>query len=85
MVRERLEPSREVRLLYKRDSNCRPRSVTMVDGTPNREIQPLRNAMHGFGPSSKSINAVCVSMGWREWSNQYDIKTVVRCRLSGVV
>ncbi len=42
MVRERLEPSREVRLLHNRDSNCRPRSVTMVDGTPNREIQPLR-------------------------------------------
>ena len=61
MVRERLEP---VRLLHNRDSNYRPRSVTMVDGTPNREIQPLRNAFAtacgdriDFGPSSKSINA----------------------------
>ena len=27
------------------DSNCRPRSVVMVEGTPKREIHPLINAV----------------------------------------
>ena len=58
MVRERLEPSREVRL----DSNCRPRSVTMVDGTPNREIQPLRNA---FATASAVIELRGMASGHR--------------------
>ena len=82
MVRERLEP---VRLLHNRDSNYRPRSVTMVDGTPNREIQPLRNTFatasvvasgHRVNRSTQVRKKVC------GWSNQVyvdDIKMVVRC------
>ena len=37
MVRDRL-------LLQSLDSNCRPRSVMMLEGTPNREIHPLMSA-----------------------------------------
>jgi len=39
-----LEPRRDMRLVQSWDSNCRPRSVMMVEGTPTREIHPLRKA-----------------------------------------
>ena len=44
MVRERLEPSRDMREFQSWDLNCRPRSVAMVEGTPKREMQPARKA-----------------------------------------
>ena len=29
--------------VHRRDSNCHPRSLVMVDGTPNRAIKPVAN------------------------------------------
>ena len=43
MVRARLDPMNDMSVLHNWDSNWRPRSVMMVEGTPNREIQPCRN------------------------------------------
>ena len=42
-MRDRFVPSRAVRSFQRRDSNCRPQSVTMLEGTPNRAIPPLMN------------------------------------------
>ena len=44
MVRARLDPRRVMSVFHSRDSNWRPRSVTIVEGTPKREIQPVRKA-----------------------------------------
>ena len=42
-MRDRFVPSRAVRLLQRCDSNCRPQSVTILEGTPNQAIHPLIN------------------------------------------
>ena len=45
-----------MRLSQSRDSNCRPRSVEMVDGTLNRAIQPEANV-------SATVSAVMSVIG----------------------
>ena len=66
-MRERLEPSRDMREFQSWDSNCRPRPVTMVESTPKREIQPARKAWatdSAVMPACESINTrqkVCES------------------------
>ena len=44
VVLVRIDPRRWVISLQRADSNWAPRSVVIVDGMPNREIHPLRNA-----------------------------------------
>ena len=45
MVLHRVEPRSCISFRQSADSNCRPRSVVTVDGTPNHEIHPLTNAL----------------------------------------
>ena len=40
----RLDPTNGMSALHNWDSNCWPRSVMMVDGTPKWEIQTCKNA-----------------------------------------
>ena len=43
-MRARLDPRSVMSAFHNWDSNCRPRSVTIVEGMPKREIQPPRKA-----------------------------------------
>lgn len=63
-----LKPCKRANWVKSDDSNCRPRSIETVDGTPKREIQPVTNAraavsaeMCGIGvclrPARESIDA----------------------------
>ena len=44
MVHDCLVPIIAIRLFNSCDSNLRPRSVTVVEGMPNRVLQPQRKA-----------------------------------------
>ena len=57
-----LVPSNVISLLQRFDSNCRPRSVVMVEGTSKREIQVHRKA---FATVSAVLSAIGIASGQR--------------------
>jgi hypothetical protein len=68
------------------DSNCRPRSVTMVEGTPKRATHPLMKVratasavMESLWPPCESVHTrekIRVTVGGRERSNEVDMDSV---------
>ena len=59
-----LVPSNVISLLQRFDSNCRPRSVVMVEGTPKRKIQVHRKA---FATVSAVLSAIGIASGQRAY------------------
>ena len=49
VVRIRAEPRKCMSWRHRSDSNCAPRSVVIVDGTPKRAIQPVTKACATVG------------------------------------
>ena len=62
MVRERLIPRSDVKLVQSWDSNYHPWSVMIVAGTPKREIHPV---MKAWATLSAVIEVIGMASGQR--------------------